>query len=319
MSLNRKFCVAPMMRYTDMHERFFLRLITKKAVLYTEMIATGALIHGNCDYQLDFNKEEHPVAVQFGGSSPLELSKCAIMAEKKGYDEINLNIGCPSERVQKGNFGVCLMLEPDLVAECVRQMRRSVDIPITVKCRTGVDDNDDYLFLKSFIDIVKDSGIKTFIIHARKGILKGLSPRQNRNIPPLNYEKVYSIKNDFPNLEIVINGGIKSISEAKNHLNYVDGVMLGRAAYDNPYMLREIDSEIYSNAKTDISRKDLLSEYLDYVHLMTEKGYDPKIMLKHVFGLKKGEKDAKRFRVKVTEVMRSPSLVENKDELLSMV
>ena len=319
MSLNRKFCVAPMMRYTDMHERFFLRLITKKAVLYTEMIATGALIHGNCDYQLDFNKEEHPVAVQFGGSSPLELSKCSIMAEKKGYDEINLNIGCPSERVQKGNFGVCLMLEPELVAECVRQMRRSVDIPITVKCRTGVDDNDDYLFLKSFIDIVKDSGIKTFIIHARKGILKGLSPRQNRNIPPLNYEKVYSIKNDFPNLEIVINGGIKSISEAKNHLNYVDGVMLGRAAYDNPFMLSEIDSEIYSNAKTDISRKDLLSEYLDYVHLMTEKGYDPKIMLKHVFGLKKGEKDAKRFRVKVTEVMRSPSLVENKDELLSMV
>ena len=319
MSLNRKFCVAPMMRYTDMHERFFLRLITKKAVLYTEMIATGALIHGNCDYQLDFNKEEHPVAVQFGGSSPLELSKCAIMAEKKGYDEINLNIGCPSERVQKGNFGVCLMLEPELVAECVRQMRRSVDIPITVKCRTGVDDNDDYLFLKSFIDIVKDSGIKTFIIHARKGILKGLSPRQNRNIPPLNYEKVYSIKNYFPNLEIVINGGIKSISEAKNHMNYVDGVMLGRAAYDNPFMLSEIDSEIYSNAKTDISRKDLLSEYLDYVHLMTEKGYDPKIMLKHVFGLKKGEKDAKRFRVKVTEVMRSPSLVENKDELLSMV
>ena len=319
MSLNRKFCVAPMMRYTDMHERFFLRLITKKAVLYTEMISTGALIHGNCDYQLNFNKEEHPVAVQFGGSSPLELSKCAIMAEKKGYDEINLNIGCPSERVQKGNFGVCLMLEPELVAECVRQMRRSVDIPITVKCRTGVDDNDDYLFLKSFIDIVKDSGIKTFIIHARKGILKGLSPRQNRNIPPLNYEKVYSIKNDFPNLEIVINGGIKSISEAKNHLNYVDGVMLGRAAYDNPFMLSEIDSEIYSNAKTDISRKDLLSEYLDYVHLMSEKGYDPKIMLKHVFGLKKGEKDAKRFRVKVTEVMRSPSLVENKDELLSMV
>ena len=319
MSLDRKFCVAPMMRYTDMHERFFLRLITKKAVLYTEMIATGALIHGNCDYQLDFNKEEHPVAVQFGGSSPLELSKCSIMAEKKGYDEINLNIGCPSERVQKGNFGVCLMLEPELVADCVRQMRKSVDIPITVKCRTGVDDNDDYLFLKSFINIVKDSGIKTFIIHARKGILKGLSPRQNRNIPPLNYEKVYSIKNDFPNLEIIINGGIKSISETKNHLNYVDGVMLGRAAYDDPFMLSEIDSEIYSKAKTDISRKDLLSEYLDYVHLMTEKGYDPKIMLKHVFGLKKGEKDAKRFRVKVTEVMRSPSLVENKDELLSMV
>ncbi len=291
MSLDRRFCVAPMMRYTDMHERFFLRLISKKAVLYTEMISTGALIHGNCDYQLDFNKEEHPVAVQFGGSSPQELSQCSIKAEKKGYDEINLNIGCPSERVQKGNFGVCLMLEPDLVAECTRKMSKSVDIPVTVKCRTGVDDNDDYEFLKSFISTVKDSGVKTFIIHARKGILKGLSPRQNRNIPPLNYQKVYSIKDD----------------------------MLGRAAYDDPFMLSDIDSEIYSNTKVEISRKDLLTEYLDYVHVMTKKGYDPKIMLKHVFGLKKGEKDAKRFRVKVAEIMNSSSLVENKDELLSMV
>ena len=319
MSLDRSFCVAPMMRCTDMHERFFLRLISKKALLYTEMISTGALIHGNCNYQLDFNKEEHPVAIQFGGSSPQELSQCSIKAEKKGYDEINLNIGCPSERVQNGNFGVCLMLEPELVAECTREMLKSVDIPITVKCRTGVDDNDDYDFLKSFISTVKDSGVKTFIIHARKGILKGLSPRQNRNIPPLNYEKVYSIKNDFPNLEIIINGGIKSISETKNHLNYVDGVMLGRAAYDDPFMLSNIDCEIYSDKKNEVSRKDLLIEYLDYVHLMTKKGYDPKIMLKHVFGLKKGEKDAKRFRVKVAEIMSSSSLIEKKDELLSMV
>ena len=267
MSLDRRFCVAPMMRYTDMHERFFLRLISKKAVLYTEMISTGALIHGNCDYQLDFNKEEHPVAVQFGGSSPQELSQCSIKAEKKGYDEINLNIGCPSERVQKGNFGVCLMLEPDLVAECTRKMSKSVDIPVTVKCRTGVDDNDDYDFLKSFIGTVKDSGVKTFIIHARKGILKGLSPRQNRNIPPLNYQKVYSIKDDFPELEIIINGGIKNISEAKNHLNFVDGVMLGRAAYDDPFMLSDIDSEIYANTKIEISRKDLLTESVSYTHL----------------------------------------------------
>jgi tRNA-dihydrouridine synthase A len=198
-------------------------------------------------------------------------------------------------------------------------MRKSVDIPVTVKCRTGVDDNDDYEFLKSFISTVKDSGVKTFIIHARKGILKGLSPRQNRNIPPLNYQKVYSIKDDFPDLEIIINGGIKNISEAKNHLNFVDGVMLGRAAYDDPFMLSDIDFEIYSNTKVEISRKDLLAEYLDYVHVMTKKGYDPKIMLKHVFGLKKGEKDAKRFRVKVAEIMNSSSLVENKDELLSMV
>ena len=302
-----------------MHERFFLRLISKKAVLYTEMISTGALIHGNCDYQLDFNKEEHPVAVQFGGSSPQELSQCSVKAEKKGYDEINLNIGCPSERVQKGNFGVCLMLEPDLVAECARQMRKSVDIPVTVKCRTGVDDNDDYEFLKSFINIVKDSGVKTFIVHARKGILKGLSPRQNRNIPPLNYQKVYSLKKDFPELEIIINGGIKTISETKNHLNYVDGVMLGRAAYDDPFMLSNIDSEVFSDTKIEISSKDLLNDYLAYVHLMTKKGNDHKIMLKHIFGLKKGEKDAKRFRVKVAEIMNSSKLVENKDELLSMV
>ena len=302
-----------------MHERFFLRLISKKAVLYTEMISTGALIHGNCDYQLDFNNEEHPVAVQFGGSSPQELSLCSEKAEKKGYDEINLNIGCPSERVQKGNFGVCLMLEPDLVAECARQMRKSVDIPVTIKCRTGVDDNDDYEFLKSFINIVKDSGVKTFIVHARKGILKGLSPRQNRNIPPLNYQKVYSLKEDFPELEIIINGGIKTISDAKNHLNYVDGVMMGRAAYDGPFMLSNIDSEVFSDTEIEISRKDLLTEYLDYVHLMARKGYDPKIMLKHVFGLKKGEKDAKKFRVKLAQIMSSSSLVENKDELLSMV
>ena len=211
------------------------------------------------------------------------------------------------------------MLEPDLVAECARKMRESVDIPVTIKCRTGVDDNDDYEFLKSFISTVKDSGVKTFIIHARKGILKGLSPRQNRNIPPLNYQKVYSIKDDFPELEIIINGGIKNISEAKNHLTYVDGVMLGRAAYDDPFMLSNIDSEIYAKTKIEISRKDLLAEYLNYVHLMTKKGYDPKVMLKHVFGLKKGEKDAKKFRVKVAEIINSSNLVENKDELLSMV
>ena len=319
MSLNRKFCVAPMMRYTDMHERFFLRLITKKAILYTEMISTGALIHGNCDYQLDFNKEEHPVAVQFGGSSSKDLSYCSKMAEKKGYDEINLNIGCPSERVQKGNFGVCLMLEPDLVAECASAMIKSVDIPVTVKCRTGVDDHDSYDFLKSFINIVKDSGVKTFIIHARKGILTGLSPRQNRNIPPLNYEKVYAIKKDFPDLEIIINGGIKNIDESLNHLESVDGVMLGRAAYDDPFMLSNVDSEIYSNKKIDINRKELLSEYLNYVQVMTDNGYDPKIMLKHVFGLKKGEKDAKKFRMKVAEIMNSSGLDENKDNLLSMV
>ena len=231
-ALDRKFCVAPMMQYTDMHDRFLLRLISKKVFLYTEMIATGSLIYGKCFDQLEFNEEEHPVGIQLGGSNVSDLVECSKKCEQFGYDEINLNVGCPSDRVQKGKFGACLMLEPYLVAECLSNMQNSVSIPVSIKCRLGIDDNEDYEFLYNFVSIVKQSGIKVFIIHARNGILKGLSPRQNRNIPPLKYDYVYRLKNDFPDLEIIINGGIKNLNDSSHHLNKVDGVMIGRAAYD---------------------------------------------------------------------------------------
>mgnify|MGYP005648449847 FL=1 len=229
---SHKICVAPMMQYTDMHDRFLLRLISKNIYLYTEMISTGSIIFGNCLEQFNFNNEEHPVAVQLGGSNPNHLAECAKTAESYGYDEINLNVGCPSERVQKGRFGACLMLEPELVAECVAEMSKSVEIPITIKCRLGIDDREDYEFLTNFVEIVKSSGVSTFIIHARNGLLKGLSPRQNRNIPPLKYDYVYRLKQDNEDLNIIINGGIKDLDEAKKHLLHVDGVMIGRASYD---------------------------------------------------------------------------------------
>ena len=246
--LDHKFCVAPMMQYTDMHDRYLLRLISKKVFLYTEMIATGSLIYGKCFDQLEFNKEEHPVGVQLGGSNVLDLIECSKKCEQYGYDEINLNVGCPSDRVQKGRFGACMMLEPNLVADCLSNMQNSVNIPISIKCRLGIDKYEDYEFLYKFVSVVKQSGIKIFIIHARNGILKGLSPRQNRNIPPLKYHYVYKLKNDFPDLEIIINGGIKSLDDSSRHLKKVDGVMIGRAAYDNPFILKDIEPRFY---KTD--------------------------------------------------------------------
>ena len=238
---SHKFCIAPMMQYTDMHDRYLLRLISKKAFLYTEMIATGSLVYGKCFDQLEFNKEEHPVGVQLGGSNVNDLVECSKKCEQYGYDEINLNVGCPSDRVQKGKFGACLMLEPKLVAECLLNMRNVVDIPVTIKCRLGVDNHESYEFLHNFVSIVSQSGVATFIIHARNGILKGLSPRQNRNIPPLKYDYVYKLKKDFPHLEIVINGGIKNLDQSETHLKSVDGVMIGRAAYENPFMLKDVD------------------------------------------------------------------------------
>ena len=221
-----KFCIAPMMQYTDMHDRYLLRLISKKVFLYTEMIATGSLIYGKCYEQLDFNREEHPVGVQLGGSDIKDLVECSKKCEQQGYDEINLNVGCPSDRVQKGKFGACLMLEPMLVSECLSNMQNAVKIPVSIKCRLGVDNHESYEFLHNFISTVKDSGTKIFVIHARNGILNGLSPRQNRNVPPLKYDYVYRLKDDFPELEIIINGGIKNLDDSKGHLNKVDGVMI---------------------------------------------------------------------------------------------
>ena len=309
-----------MMQCTDIHDRYLMRLITKKSFLYTEMVTTGAIIHGNATHQLDFNKSiESPVALQLGGSNPDELAKCSEIAESMGYDEINLNLGCPSERVQKGSFGACLMIEPKLVERCLNAMKKSVSIPVTAKCRTGIDKIEDYDFLRSFVESIANQNILTIIIHARNAILKGLSPRQNRSIPPLKYNYVYQIKKDFPELEIVINGGIDSMSEAKNHLQKVDGVMLGRTPYDNPMMLEDVDSEIFGEPKKKILRLDILKEYLNYL----EELNDPKIrlnqVLKHIYGLNKGLKNARKYRYEINQIMKEGNLSGSFERLSSFL
>ena len=310
-----KASIAPMMQYTDMHDRYLLRLISKKVFLYTEMVTTGAILYGKCFHQLEFNKEEHPVAIQLGGSDVDDLVKSAKIAEDYGYDEINLNVGCPSDRVQKGRFGACLMLEPDHVAECLNAMQTNVKVPVTIKCRLGVDHHEDYEFLYNFVNIVQDAGIKHFIIHARNGILKGLSPRQNRHIPPLKYDYVYQLKKDFPNLNITINGGIKTIDECKEHLKYVDGVMIGRAAYENPFLIKDIDTELYGIESNINSKKSILNQYLDYVEDKLQEGHDLSRMMKHLFGLSRGDKFAKTFRIKILEVIKKESLGQHRKEL----
>ena len=310
-----KASIAPMMQYTDMHDRYLLRLISKKVFLYTEMVTTGAILYGKCFHQLEFNQEEHPVAIQLGGSDVNDLVKSAKIAEDYGYDEINLNVGCPSDRVQKGRFGACLMLEPDHVAECLNAMQTNVKVPVTIKCRLGVDHHEDYEFLYNFVDIVQNAGIKHFIIHARNGILKGLSPRQNRHIPPLKYDYVYQLKKDFPNLNITINGGIKTIDECKDHLKYVDGVMIGRAAYENPFLIKDIDTELYGIESNINSKKSILNQYLDYVEDKLQEGHDLSRMMKHLFGLSRGDKFAKTFRIKILEVIKKESLGQHRKEL----
>ena len=310
-----KASIAPMMQYTDMHDRYLLRLISKKVFLYTEMVTTGAILYGKCFHQLDFNKEEHPVAIQLGGSDINDLVKSAKIAEDYGYDEINLNVGCPSDRVQKGRFGACLMLEPEHVAECLNAMQTNVKVPVTIKCRLGVDHHEDYEFLYNFVNIVQNAGIEHFIIHARNGILKGLSPRQNRHIPPLKYNYVYQLKKDFPNLNITINGGIKTIDECKEHLKYVDGVMIGRAAYENPFLIKDIDTELYGIESNVNSKKSILNQYLDYVEDKLQEGHDLSRMMKHLFGLSRGDKFAKTFRIKILEVIKKESLGQHRKEL----
>ena len=310
-----KASIAPMMQYTDMHDRYLLRLISKKVFLYTEMVTTGAILYGKCFHQLEFNKEEHPVAIQLGGSDVNDLVKSAKIAEDYGYDEINLNVGCPSDRVQKGRFGACLMLEPDHVAECLNAMQTNVSVPVTIKCRLGVDHHEDYEFLYDFVNIVQSAGINHFIIHARNGILKGLSPRQNRHVPPLKYDYVYQLKKDFSNLNITINGGIKTIDECKEHLKLVDGVMIGRAAYENPFLIKDIDTELYGIKSNVNSKKSILNQYLDYVEDKLQEGHDLSRMMKHLFGLSRGDKFAKTFRIKILEVIKKESLGQHRKEL----
>jgi tRNA-dihydrouridine synthase A len=268
-----RLCVAPMMDWTDRHCRYFLRQVSSRVRLYTEMVTTGALIHGDVERHLAFSREEHPVALQLGGSDPAELRTCARLGEQYGYDEINLNIGCPSERVQKGAFGACLMAEPQLVADCVSSIRESVSVPVTVKHRIGIDSIETYDFVRDFVSIVAKAGCRTFIVHARNAVLKGLSPKENREVPPLKYDYVYQLKTDFPELEIVINGGITTWTEITTHLAYVDGAMLGRAAYHNPWLLAdagktrpEVVRQMYEYAKTADSVRHVTRHMLGLYH-----------------------------------------------------
>ena len=304
--LNRKFTVAPMLDWTDRHCRFFHRLLTKEAVLYTEMVTTGAILYGDPARQLRFNSQEHPVALQLGGSEPQELAQCARIAQDYGYDEINLNVGCPSERVQKGAFGACLMAEPQLIAECVSAMQAAVAIPITVKNRIGIDDQEDYVDLHNFIDTVSQAGCQTFIIHARKAWLKGLSPKENREIPPLRYDLVYQIKQAFPALEIIINGGITTLEQCQQHLQHVDGVMVGREAYHNPWLLTQVDPLLYGTPAPLESRQAALLAMLPYVQAQLDAGVPLGHISRHLLGLFQGMPGARAFRRLISENAHKP-------------
>ncbi|MFL2840995.1 MAG: tRNA dihydrouridine(20/20a) synthase DusA [Pseudohongiellaceae bacterium] len=300
------FCVAPMMDWTDRHCRYFLRLLSKHTMLYTEMVTSAALIHGDKERFLKFNPEEQPVALQLGGSNPIELAYCAKLAEIAGYQEVNLNIGCPSDRVQNGKIGACLMAEPNLVAECFIAMKNSVKIPVTVKTRIGIDNMDSYDELANFISIVSSAGCTTFILHARIAILKGLTPKQNREVPPLNYQRVYEIKNHFSDLEIIINGGIKNLTEARNHIQHVDGAMLGREVYQQPYILSAVDKEFF-NATDDIpGRLKILEYFLPYVAKELNEGTALRHITRHILGLFQSQPGGKKFRRYLSENAYKP-------------
>lgn len=295
-----------MLDWTDRHCRFFHRLLTKEAILYTEMVTTGAILYGDPARQLRFNSQEHPVALQLGGSEPQELAQCARIAQDYGYDEINLNVGCPSERVQKGAFGACLMAEPQLIAECVSAMQAAVAIPITVKNRIGIDDQEDYTDLHHFIDTVSQAGCQTFIIHARKAWLKGLSPKENREIPPLRYDLVYQIKQAFPTLEIIINGGITTLEQCQQHLQHVDGVMVGREAYHNPWLLAQVDPLLYGTPAPLESRQAALLAMLPYVQAQLDAGVPLGHISRHLLGLFQGMPGARAFRRLISENAHKP-------------
>ena len=300
--MNRKVSVAPMMDCTDRHERYFLRLISKNVLLYTEMIVSEAISRGDKKKLLSFNINEKPVALQIGGSSPKLLAEATKAGEDFGYDEINLNLGCPSKKVEKNKFGACLMKEPDLVADCVSKMQAVTKIPVTIKTRIGYDDTEDYENLYNFIEKIKSTGVKTFIIHARKAILGKFTPKQNLNIPPLKYDFVYRLKKDFPNEEIIINGGIVSTNEVKNHLKKVDGVMIGRSAYHTPYILADIEKEIFNNENV-LSRQDIIEQLLPYIREEIKKGTRLNQIMRHTLGLFHGQTGSSYWKRYLTENM----------------
>jgi tRNA-dihydrouridine synthase A len=293
--INRKISVAPMMDCTDRHDRFFLRLMSKNVMLYSEMVATKSAIHGDRKKILSFSQEEKPLALQVGGSDKRELSEVAKIAEDMGYDEININLGCPSKKVQKNKFGACLMKEPDLVSECINEMINSCKIPVTAKTRIGYDDIEDFEYLNNFINKMKVAGCKTFILHARKAILKGFSPKQNLNIPKLNYAMVYQLKRENPGLEIIINGGISKIEEIKNHLKLCDGVMIGRSIYQNPYSLVEIEKEIF-NTNGSPTREEIAEQLLVYLEKEVKLGTKVNHIMRHTVGLYHGQIGSKSWK-----------------------
>ena len=309
--MSHRFSIAPMMDRTDRHCRYFHRLLTGKSLLYTEMLHSNAIIKGNTNKLLSYSHDEHPLAVQLGGSDPDSLAEASVISEEYGYKEINLNVGCPSSKVQKGRFGAILMKEPKLVAKCVSNMKKSVSIPVTVKCRIGVDDMDQDAQLDRFIEEVSFEGCNTFIIHARKAWLKGLSPRDNREIPPLNYERVYKLKDKFHHLNIVINGGIKTIEESLEHLNHVDGVMVGREAYDNPLMLNSIDKEIYKETENSLTRTEILIKLLPYIQSEVNKGTKITHITRHIMGLFRGFHGAKDIRKYLVSLNNAVNPVDN--------
>jgi tRNA-dihydrouridine synthase A len=305
--ISRDISIAPMMGWTDRHARYFLRLITKHSLLYTEMVNTGALLHndqkvGTQKRLLAYHASEHPLALQLGGSDAAALAQCTLMAEDAGFDEVNLNVGCPSDRVKSGNFGACLMATPELVAECISAMQKKVTIPVTVKCRIGIDDMESYQSFERFVLKVAETGCDTFIVHARNAWLKGLSPKENREIPPLKYDFVHRLKDENPALTIVINGGLKTMDSVLQQLQYVDGAMLGREAYHNPYILAAVDKDIYKDGVASIkSREDIIEQMCEYIDSEQKKGVALHSMTRHILGLFQGRRGAKAWRRYLSE------------------
>ena len=297
-------CVAPMMDWTDRHCRYFHRLLSPRARLYTEMVTSAALVRGRQLRLLEHSQQEHPLALQLGGSDPRELAQAARFGAEAGYDEINLNVGCPSDRVQSGRFGACLMYEPVLVADCVKAMRDAVGVPVTVKCRIGVDDQDDYAGLQHFTELMLEAGVEVLVVHARKAWLKGLSPKENREIPPLDYERVYRLKREFPRLVVVINGGITTVAEVQAHLAQLDGVMLGRAAYHDPYLLAQVEAALHGEPLPQ--RDDLLRHMQPYIEAELARGTALKHISRHLLGLYQGEPGARAFRRTISEGAHLP-------------
>ncbi|MGH1536829.1 MAG: tRNA dihydrouridine(20/20a) synthase DusA [Gammaproteobacteria bacterium] len=321
MDYSHKFCVAPMLHCTDKHFRFLARLLSVHCYLYTEMITTGALKYGDRNRWLSLHENENPVALQLGGSNSNEMAKCAELAEEYKFNEVNINVGCPSDRVQAGKFGACLMLEPNIVSNCIKAMQQATSkVEITVKTRIGVDNQDSYEFLSKFVEKIAIAGCKTIIVHARKAHLSGLSPRQNRTIPPLHYEYVYRLKQDYPELSFILNGGLKDKGELLSHIKELDGVMVGREAYDNPYFLADIDELIFNTTTSSLSRFEVLDKYKSYMQKELDKGVPLKILAQHIFGLFNGLPGARAWRRYLSEhIYATDAGIEVVDEAVKAV